>query len=153
VELMNEKAKALGMKCTKFCSVHGLPPAAGQEVDMTTPRDLAILARALILQHPEALKYTATKARTFRPEKDEKTGKMNLTSHNHLLEQLAGCDGMKTGYIKAGGYSNVITASRNGHRVITVGMGSGPQIDFGRLRDMKAAEITNRAFAALAGGK
>ncbi len=149
VEMMNAKAKQLGMKSTTFHSVHGLPPSAGQDVDVTTPRDLATLARALILQHPEALKYTATKTHTFRPDKDEKTGKMDLRNHNHLLGELAGCDGMKTGYIKAGGYSDVVTASRNGQRVITVVLGSGPQIDFGRLRDKKAAEITNKAFAAL----
>ena len=151
IELMNAKAKELGMKNTTFHSVHGLPPAAGQEVDVTTPRDLATLARALILQHPESLKYTATKTRTFRPDKDEKTGKMNLINHNHLLGSLAGCDGMKTGYIKAGGYCNVITASRNGQRVITVVMGS-PEL-FGKVRDQKAAELTNKGFAALSATK
>ena len=149
VEMMNAKAKDLGMKNTTFHSVHGLPPSAGQEPDVTTPRDLATLGRALILQHPEALKYTATKSHTFRPDKDEKTGKMNLVNHDHLLGTLAGCDGLKTGYYKAAGYSTVITASRNGQRIITVVMGSGPEIDFGRLRDKKAAEITNKAFAQL----
>lgn len=151
VALMNEKAAALGMKNTKFSSVHGLPPAAGQTVDLTTPRDLALLARALILQHPDALKYTSTKSRTFRPDKDEKSGRMNLTSHNKLLETLAGCDGLKTGYFKAGGYSSVVTAARDGHRVITVVLGSGPEIDYGRARDKKAAEITEKAFTDLRG--
>lgn len=151
VALMNEKAQALGMKNTKFSSVHGLPPATGQQVDLTTPRDLAVLARALILQFPDALKYTSTKSRTFRPDKSEKDGRMNLTSHNKLLDSLAGCDGLKTGYFKAGGYSTVVTASRDGRRVITVVLGSGPEIDYGRLRDKKAAELTEKAFTAMGG--
>ena len=147
VKLMNEKALALGMKSTVFQSVHGLPPSAGQEVDVTTPRDLAVLARALILQHPEALTYTSTKERTFRPNAPKPVA---MTNHNKLLWSLNGCDGLKTGYIKAGGYSIIATSSRGGHRVICAIMGS-PGL-YGRDRDKHAAELMNRAFGAFGGG-
>src|SRR6266704_1103605 len=54
VELMNRKARELGMTSTVFHSVHGLPPGAGQEHDVTTARDLAVLCREL-LKHPDTL--------------------------------------------------------------------------------------------------
>lgn len=143
VALMNEKARALGMKNTEFHSVHGLPPSAGQQVDRTTARDLATLGRALVLQHPEALKYTATKEKSFR----EGPKPTVLYTHNHLLTSYAGCDGLKTGYIKAGGYSIVATAARNNQRVVCAILGSEGML--GRERDAKAAELMNKAFGAL----
>ena len=63
--LMNKKAKELGMTSTVFHSVHGLPPAPGQEDDVTTARDLSILCREL-LKHPDTLRYTSTRQRPFR---------------------------------------------------------------------------------------
>src|SRR5690348_3201335 len=81
VELMNRKAKELGMTSTVFHSVHGLPPAAGQEHDVTTARDLSILCREL-LKHTETLRYTATRERVFRPDAGKKT--VVMRTHNHL---------------------------------------------------------------------
>ena len=142
VELMNAKAREIGMKNTVYHSVHGLPPSAGQDVDVSTPRDLSTLARELITKYPEILRYTSTKARSFR------NGTFNMANHNHLLETFPGCDGMKTGYIKAGGYSSVVTATRNDRRVIAVVLGSmAATVDLGKLRDAKAKELLNRAFA------
>lgn len=139
VELMNAKAVELGMTGTTFCSPHGLPPAAGQKVDTSTARDLATLARALIEQHPEALAYTSVPMRPFRD------GKFIMRTHNHLLGSVPGCDGLKTGYTTAGGYSIVATAQRNGRRVIAVVLGSVDR----KVRDAKAAELLARGFAAL----
>ena len=84
VDMMNRKAEELGMTNTQFHSVHGLPPAAGQKSDTSTARDLAVLARALISQHPDILKYTATQVRPFRD------GKFIMRSHNHLLTSCQG---------------------------------------------------------------
>src|ERR1043165_6292724 len=72
IELMNRKAKELGMNSTVFHSVHGLPPAASQEHDVTTARDFSILCREL-LKHPDALRYTSTRERSFRPNAGQKT--------------------------------------------------------------------------------
>jgi len=146
IELMNRRAKELGMNSTIFHSVHGLPPGKGQEHDVTTARDLSILCREL-LKHPDTLRYTATLERPFRPNVAGKT--VIMRSHNHLLGHVEGCDGLKTGYITASGYSIVVTALRHGHRVIVVVLDS---ISL-KVRDAKAAELVSKGFAALAAGQ
>ncbi len=83
--LMNQRAKELGMRSTIFHSVHGLPPGAGQEHDVTTARDLAILCREL-LKHPDTLRYTSTRVRPFRPNGGQKM--VEMRTHNHLLGQV-----------------------------------------------------------------
>lgn len=135
VELMNQRARELGMKATEFHSVHGLPPGRGQKPDVSTPRDLARLAREL-LKHPEALRYTATRERSFR------NGSFIMRSHNHLLGKVEGCDGLKTGYFSLAGFSSVVTARRGGERVIAVVMGSPSRTS----RDAKAAELLAKGF-------
>lgn len=139
VDLMNKKAAELGMTNTVFYSPHGLPPAAGQKGDTSTARDLAILARALIDKHPGILRYTSARERPFRD------GKFIMRSHNHLLGSVSGCDGLKTGFISAGGFSIVATAQRGGRRVIAVVLGSRDR----KVRDAQAAEMISRGFAAL----
>lgn len=144
VDLMNQKARSLGMTQTSFQSVHGLPPGAGQQPDRTTARDFALLCRELVLRHPEALRYTSTRVRDFRPNLPDK--KVVMRTHNHLLAQVQGCDGLKTGYFANAGFSIASTAARNGQRVIAVVLGSADR----KVRDAKAAEFLNRGFQALA---
>jgi len=136
VTLMNKKAEELGMKNTHFYSVHGLPPAEGQKVDVTTARDFAILCRELA-KRPEVFKYTGTRERDFR------NGTFVMRNHNHLLEDVDGCDGFKTGYFKAAGYSIAATAQRNGVRIIALVMGSKDR----KVRDAKATELLAKGFA------
>ncbi|KJR97592.1 MAG: D-Ala-D-Ala carboxypeptidase [Desulfobulbaceae bacterium BRH_c16a] len=138
VALMNQKAAALGMKDTQFHSVHGLPPSEGQKVDQTTATDLALLCRALIAR-PDSLKYTGTKERPFRD------GKFIMRNHNHLLGSVDGCDGFKTGYFEAGGFSIAATAKRGGVRIIAIVMGSKDR----KIRDAKAREMLALGFAAV----
>jgi D-alanyl-D-alanine carboxypeptidase (penicillin-binding protein 5/6) len=145
VVLMNQKARALGMTQTTFQSVHGLPPGAGQQPDRTTARDFAILCRELVLKHPETLRYTSTRERDFRATIPDK--KVIMRTHNHLLAQVQGCDGLKTGYFANAGFSIAATATRKGQRVIAVVLGSSDR----KVRDAKAAEFIQRGFAALAG--
>lgn len=141
VDLMNRKAQALGMKSTVFCSVHGLPPGAGQKPDVTTPRDMAILCREVV-KRPRALLYTSTRERPFRTEAKEP---FILRTHNRLLGAVEGCDGLKTGYFRAAGYSISATAARGGKRVIVVVLGSKNR----QTRDLKARELIAKSFAAL----
>jgi len=136
VTLMNRKAEELGMKNTRFYSVHGLPPADGQEVDVTTARDFAVLCRELA-KRPEVFTYTGTKVRDFRE------GKFIMRNHNHLLDKVAGCDGFKTGYFTAAGFSIAATAKRDGVRLIALVMGSKDR----KVRDAKAIELLSRGFA------
>lgn len=135
VTTMQQKADALGMKGTKFHTVHGLPPAKGQEPDVSTARDLVILAREL-LKHPDILRYTSAPVRTFRNDT------MVMQSHNKLLTSLEGCDGLKTGYFKLGGYSIVATAQRGGNRFIAAVVGAKEK----KVRDAKAKELITQAF-------
>lgn len=145
VELMNQKARALGMNSTVFHSVHGLPPSRGQQHDVTTARDLSILCRELVLKHPQTLRYTSTRERPFRPNVPGKT--VVMRTHNHLLARVEGCDGLKTGYFAQAGFSIVVTAMRNGHRVIAVVLDS-PSL---KIRDAHAAELVAKGFAELSG--
>ncbi len=143
VALMNQKARELGMTSTVFHSVHGLPPGRDQKHDVTTARDFARLCRVLVVQHPEILRYTSTRARPFRVNVPGKT--IQMRTHNHLLGRVAGCDGLKTGYIWQAGFSIAATASRNHHRLIAVVLDSVDR----KVRDAKAAELLEKGFAVL----
>ncbi|PIP39634.1 MAG: D-alanyl-D-alanine carboxypeptidase, partial [Desulfobacterales bacterium CG23_combo_of_CG06-09_8_20_14_all_51_8] len=120
VDLMNKKAAEIGMKNSEFHSVHGLPPGKNQQPDVTTAQDMALLSREL-LKYPEALKYTSTQLREFRPDAPEP---FIMRTHNHLLRDFEGCDGLKTGYFSAAGFSIAATAQKNNVRAIAVVMGS-----------------------------
>ncbi|HTL69113.1 MAG TPA: D-alanyl-D-alanine carboxypeptidase family protein [Lacunisphaera sp.] len=151
VELMNAKARELGMTHTTFRTPHGLPPSNRRisDGDLTTPRDFAVLCRHLVL-HTDVLKYTSIKEREFGT--GVRAQPMRMDNHNKLLGRVAGVDGLKTGYTVGAGYCLSATAERNGRRVIAVIMGSfGPhgEIDKGRTRDLKAIELLERGFAAL----
>lgn len=151
VELMNAKARSLGMNGTTFRSPHGLPPPSRRvsEGDLSTPRDFAKLCRYLV-QHTDVLKYTAVRERAFGTARAK--GPVVMINHNKLLGKIAGVDGLKTGYTEAAGYCLSATAERNGRRIVAVIMGSfGPNrsVDKGRARDLKMIELIDRAFAAL----
>jgi D-alanyl-D-alanine carboxypeptidase (penicillin-binding protein 5/6) len=115
VQQMNKRAAEIGMKSTRFASAHGLPPAKGDSPDISTPYDLSVLARE-VLKHPEALRYTRCREKIFR----QSTQPLPMHNHNHLLGRVEGCDGLKTGYFRAAGFSIVATALRDGRRLIAV---------------------------------
>lgn len=136
VGLMNQKARELGLSSVAyFQSPHGLPPDANRRPDMMTPRDVALLSRALLLKYPEVLDFTSATFRVFRPAKP-----FDLRTHNRHLKSLPGCDGLKTGYFKAAGYSISVTVERDGRRVIVVVMGSSTA----QVRDAKVVELTEQ---------
>lgn len=144
VERMNAKAKELGMTHTTFRTPHGLPPATRKlaDGDLTTPRDFALLSRHL-LQNTNATKYTSIRNRPFGEGLRKQPAAM--TNHNHLLEKVAGVDGLKTGFTNGAGFCLAATANRNGRRVIVVTMGSPDA----KTRDLKVTELLERGFAAL----
>lgn len=137
VELMNQRAKELGMTNTEFHSIHGLPPAKDQLPDVTTARDLAVLAREA-LKHEETTKYTSIICKTFRKDS------FMMKNHNNLLGKYEGCDGLKTGYYKIAGYSIAATAKRKDKRIVAVVLGSTEK----KLRDEKTAELLTKGFFA-----
>ena len=151
VELMNAKAREIGMTHTTFRSPHGLPPPSRRiaDGDLTTPRDYAILSR-YVLQKTDVLKYTSVQQRVFGPHRAN--GGQKMINHNKLLGKVTGVDGLKTGFTDGAGYCISVTAQRNGHRLIVVVMGSfgpGGAIDKGHARDLKAIELLERGYANL----
>ncbi len=116
VDLMNMRARELGMVDSEFHSVHGLPPAWNQKPDLTTAKDLSLLARALI-KYPEALGWASTVTAPFRD------GTFTLYNPNKLVGKYRGLDGLKTGYTGPAGFCVTATAVQKGKRLISVVMG------------------------------
>ena len=106
-ELMNDKARSLGMNNTHFVNPNGLDAPD----HYSTARDLAILA-AYAMQNPIFQKTVSTKTVT--------AGQRSMRNHNKLLWQLEGADGVKTGYTKAAGRILVTSAVRQGRRLVCV---------------------------------
>ena len=141
VERMNQRARRIGMVATRYVSDHGLPPKDQTQPDISTPYDIALLALAC-LRHPETLTYTGTELIYLRE------GKTMLATRNALAKRVdgyAGCDGLKTGYHKRGGFSLVATAERNGRRIISVVLGS-PDKD---TRNAVSRGLLDRGFEVL----
>lgn len=110
-ENMTRKAWSIGMKHTRFRNASGLHDRR----QITTAKDMAILARYIIKRYPGYYHYFDTKKYSFN-------GK-TYRNHNRLMETYAGMDGMKTGYISASGFNLVASAERDGRRVIGVVFG------------------------------
>lgn len=120
VQLMNEQAKALGMKSTSYKNPEGLTEAG----HTTTARDLSILATRLMQDFPEYLHYYAIKKYRY-----EGTPTANDTNRNTLLFRDPTVDGLKTGHTAAAGYCLIATAKRDfpnvgGRRLMTVVLGT-----------------------------
>lgn len=126
----NARAAELGMAHSVFRSVHGLPPAKGQQPDETTARDMSRLGQFCVLD-PMILEWTSQKELKFRPESALET------NTNKLLWQLDGsdkcggikCDGIKTGYTRGAGFCLTATAVKDGIRLIAVVMGADDKKD------------------------
>ena len=144
VARMNARAQSLGMKHTIFRSPHGLPPSSRKidEGDLTSPRDLALLSRELLL-HTDVLKYSSVKTRNFGEGVRAKPVVMN--NHNHLLGAVTGVDGLKTGFTNAAGFCLAATGQREGRRVIVVLMGSPDR----KVRDAHVRELIEQGFAKI----
>ena len=134
LEAINKRAQELGMTLSKFNSVHGLPPAKGQEFDITTAKDMARLGQECV-KHPKILEWTSQKELTFRASDGTKQ------STNKLLGVVPGVDGLKTGYIRAAGFCITVTAQRDGIRLIVVVMG-----DTKHERSERAQEVLETSF-------
>jgi len=139
VEMMRDTAARIGMTSTDVQSVHGLPPGRGQAPDLTTARDLALLSRELV-KRPDVFPYTSTRERDFRD------GKFIMRTHNPLLLELPGCDGLKTGYFSRAGFSISATMERHGNRIIAVLLDSKVR----KTRNEKAAALLKNGFRELA---
>jgi D-alanyl-D-alanine carboxypeptidase len=128
---MNEAAQRLGMTQTSYVNPNGLP-ADGQ---ITSARDLAILARAIIRDLPEYEYFVHIPSIRY--------GRKVTQNFNKLIGRYPGADGFKTGFICASGYNLVASATRDGKRLIAVVLGASS----GRARAVKATQLLERGFA------
>ncbi len=109
--MMTRKAHALGMANTTYRNGSGLP----NDNQITTARDLTILARSLEDRFPRQFKYFATEEFEYDGE--------TIGNHNHLLGRIDGVDGIKTGYTRASGFNLLTSVHRDGRSLIAVVMG------------------------------
>jgi D-alanyl-D-alanine carboxypeptidase len=110
-EMMTRKAHALGMSRTLYRNASGLP----NDEQITTARDLTILARATEERFPRYFKYYSTQEFAYDGE--------IIDNHNHLLGRVDGVDGIKTGYTRASGFNLLTSVHRDGRSLVAVVMG------------------------------
>lgn len=108
---MTRTARSLGMRSTVFRNASGLPDPA----QVTTARDMAILARALQSAFPQYYENFSDQTFAWNGRTYENT--------NKLLGEIPGMDGIKTGYTRASGYNLATSVRRGGRRIIVVVMG------------------------------
>lgn len=130
VQRMNNAARRLGMTRTTYANPNGLP----NENQVTTARDLAKLARAIIVEFPEHADLFAMP--------NVRVGKRVMRTHNGLLISFPGADGMKTGFICDSGFNVVASATRNGRKLVAVVLGE-PSV---AIRSDRAANLLENGF-------
>ncbi len=155
VKRMNARAAELGMTKTKYYNPNGLPPKpkyGTKNFNVTTCRDQLKLARKIVTMK-NIFRYTSTKVGEVT---DGAGGKLRFVNHNNVMvkdkrkvinpDGTEAVDGLKTGYIDAGGSSVVLTGRRNGKRAIVIVLGSSTSAE----RDDHAARLLDDALGALA---
>ena len=145
VQLMNDQAKALGMKGTSYKNVEGLTEAG----HTTTARDLALLSTRLMHDFPEYVHYY-----TIKKYRYPGTPATNDTNRNTLLFRDPTVDGLKTGHTNAAGYCLVATAKRDfpnlpGRRLLSVVLGAASE----SARANESQQLLNWGYTAYEGVK
>ena len=137
VDEMNRKAKELGMASSQFFNPNGLP-ADGQ---VTTARDMAVLAQAYLKRFPESLSIHSMTEFMHN----------NRVRHNSnsLLGKVEGVDGLKTGFVCASGFNIVVTARRGDTRLVAVVLGAKNR----RVREREATRLLEEGFKIVAAEK
>jgi D-alanyl-D-alanine carboxypeptidase (penicillin-binding protein 5/6) len=140
VQLMNEQAKALGMKATSYRNPEGLTEAG----HTTTARDLSILSTRLIQDFPDYVGYY-----TIKKYRYEGTPTANDTNRNMLLFRDPTVDGLKTGHTNAAGYCLIATAKRDfpnvgARRIMAIVLGTNSET----ARANEAQKLLNWGYTA-----
>ncbi|WP_166443540.1 D-alanyl-D-alanine carboxypeptidase family protein [Rhabdaerophilum calidifontis] len=129
--MMNTEARRLGMRESHFVNPHGLH----QPEHVSSARDMAILARALLIEFPEYRDLFGIGA--------VQLGNRKFQNTNGLIGRYSGAMGMKTGFVCASGFNLVSAAERNGRILIAVVFGASSAAD----RTLKAAQLLDQGFA------
>ncbi len=132
-EMMTAKAKQLGMNNTQFVNASGLPDTR----QLSTARDIAILSRAVLRDYPQYYAYFGKREFTWKGQ--------TTKNHNHLLGQMPGVDGIKTGFTNASGFNLAASAVRDNRRLIAVVMGGSSTA----ARDSHVADLLEAGFTVL----
>ncbi len=127
---MTQKAKELGMKKTAFQNASGLH----HPKQYTTALDISLLASALIKGFPEYYPFFSAHQFSYK-------NRIYYT-HNALLGQLPGVDGLKTGYVHSSGYNLAISALRDKERIIAIVLGAKTS----DLRNAHMAKLVEKSF-------
>jgi len=130
-DLMNAHAEQLGMSSSFFENSHGLDSSS----HMTTPRDMATLASAIIREVPN--EYAIYKQKSFTYNNIKQYNRNSL-----LWDKSLNVDGMKTGHTSNAGYSLVTSATKGDMRLVTVVMGTESE----RARKVESKKLLNYAF-------
>ena len=117
VELMNSRAKELGMEDTNFVNCTGLDDGEEAAAHRTSAYDIALMSRELLKNHPDIKKYTTIWMDTVRD------GAFGLSNTNKMVRFYPGCTGLKTGFTSGAGYCLSASAEREGMELIAVVMG------------------------------
>lgn len=131
--LMTVKARRLGLTDTSFFNASGLP----HERQLTTARDMARLAEAMLENHGDYYHYFSNARFSW--------GRRTYRNHNKLLEDVDGVDGIKTGYTRASGFNLMASANRDGKRVIAIMLGGNTA----RARNAHVTELIEAAYNAI----
>ena len=134
-ELMQKKARAIGMPLSTFGNASGLPSPN----NLMTSRELATLAQHIISDYPDIYPMFATKRFEFAEYQSDwcrEWGRTHTMNYNKLLFTMPGADGLKTGHTDDGGYGMVASAKIGGRRLIGVINGFA-----GKSHDALAAEM------------
>ncbi|WID97289.1 D-alanyl-D-alanine carboxypeptidase [Bosea vestrisii] len=138
-EQMTRKARSLGMESTRFYNPHGLP---NSPPNITTARDLTILARAIQERFPRYFPLFQTRSFQY--------GSRTIRGHNRLLGRIEGVDGIKTGYTRASGFNLMTSAKAEGRQIVSIVLGGRS----GAARDKIMSDLVLASLPrASAGGR
>jgi len=128
--MMTDKARRLDMYSTTFRNASGLPNGEQK----TTARDLVTLSTRLMKDFPKYYHYFSTQSFSYKGA--------TYNSHNRMVRNTSGVDGLKTGFIRASGFNVATSAKRGNRRVVAVVMGGQTAV----ARDQHMAQLLDRSF-------
>ncbi|MCP5244983.1 MAG: D-alanyl-D-alanine carboxypeptidase [Burkholderiales bacterium] len=128
--IMTDKARSLGMRSTSFRNASGLP----NREQKTTARDMVILSTRLMEDFPKYYHYFSTQSFRYKG--------VTYNSHNRMIRNTIGVDGLKTGFIRASGFNVATSAKRGDQRVIAVVMGGNTAAS----RDQHMVQLLDQSF-------
>ena len=135
VKEMNKKVKELGLKHTRFSNSTGLD----QDSHYSSAYDMAIIAKELVINHPEILEFSSIYEDYLR---ENTANKFWLVNTNKLVSQYEGTDGLKTGHTDDAGYCLAATVKRNNLRFIAIVLGENDS----KVRNKETIDLLDYGF-------